>query len=126
MADDDEFGAWMRTRLRARGLSQRQLAARTGVHHSTISRLLRGQAQASLRTVLLIQAALEPDTGVRHLKGPDPLHPVALSTMLRSDGLLSNDEIAAVVQLYSRLLADKPGAEQSEASLRGSRRARSP
>jgi transcriptional regulator with XRE-family HTH domain len=108
MADEYEFGAWMRTRLKSRALSQRQLAARTGVHHSTISRLLRGERQASLRTVLLIQAALAHDEEDRHVKGPDPLHPVALFTMLRNDGLLGEDEIAAVVKLYARLLADKP------------------
>jgi transcriptional regulator with XRE-family HTH domain len=115
MADEDDFGAWMRARLRSRALSQRQLAARTGVHHSTISRLLRGQQKASLRTVLLIQVALAGDVADRHIKSADPLHPVALSTKLRSDGLLSDDEIAAVVQLYARLLADKPGAGRSTA-----------
>ena len=33
--------------------------------------------------------------------------------MLHDDGLLSDDEIAAVVHLYARLLADKRAAEST-------------
>jgi transcriptional regulator with XRE-family HTH domain len=112
MADEDNFGAWMRNRLKSRALSQRQLAAKTGVHHSTISRLLRGDQHASLRTVLLVQAALAGDQVDGHVKGSDPLQPVALFRMLQSDGLLSDVEIGAIVRLYARLLADKPRGER--------------
>jgi transcriptional regulator with XRE-family HTH domain len=119
MADEDDFGAWIRTRLTLRGLSQRQLSARTGVHHSTISRLLRGEHQVSLRTALVIQAALARDEDDRYVSGPDPLHPAALFTKLRSDGRLSDHEIAAVVRLYARLLADKPAVDAPVRSARG-------
>src|SRR6187402_794235 len=36
------FNEWLRTQLKAKKMSQRQLAQQSGVDHSTISRLIRG------------------------------------------------------------------------------------
>jgi len=36
------FNEWLRTQLKAKKMSQRQLAQQSGVDHSTISRLVRG------------------------------------------------------------------------------------
>src|SRR4051812_17626053 len=98
------FGAWVRERLHARGMSQRQLARRAAVHPSTVSRILRG-AVPTLATALALQDALDPmEPG-----GPAPdvpeLHPALLSAMLRRDGFLTNDEIDEFVSTYAQLVA---------------------
>ena len=41
--EEHPFRVWLDTELRSRRISMRQLAAQTGVHHSTISRLRRGR-----------------------------------------------------------------------------------
>jgi len=52
------FDAWLRTRLKRRRLSQRQLAERSGVNHSTISRLLTGERRPTLATATKLVRAL--------------------------------------------------------------------
>ena len=42
------FNDWLRTQLKAKKMSQRQLAQQSGVDHSTISRLIRGDRMPSL------------------------------------------------------------------------------
>ena len=44
------FNVWLRGRLKEKRMSQRQLALQSGVSHSTISRLLKGDRMPSLRT----------------------------------------------------------------------------
>ena len=44
------FNEWLRTQLKAKKMSQRQLAQQSGVDHSTISRLVRGDRTPSLGT----------------------------------------------------------------------------
>lgn len=44
------FNDWLRTQLKAKKMSQRQLAQQSGVDHSTISRLIRGDRMPSLGT----------------------------------------------------------------------------
>ena len=44
------FNEWLRTHLKAKKMSQRQLAQQSGVDHSTISRLIRGDRMPSLGT----------------------------------------------------------------------------
>jgi transcriptional regulator with XRE-family HTH domain len=98
------FGAWVRERLHARQMSQRQLARRAAVHPSTVSRILRG-AVPTLATALALEHALDWS----ELSGPAPdapqLHPALLSAMLRRDGLLTNDEIDQLVSAYAQLIA---------------------
>ena len=36
------FNSWLRSQLKEKNMSQRQLALQSGVDHSTISRLIRG------------------------------------------------------------------------------------
>lgn len=56
------FHEWVGSRMRSRGLSQRGLAAASGLDHSTVSRILRGQRDPSLETARALFAALrEPD-----------------------------------------------------------------
>src|SRR3954451_825219 len=44
------FNEWLRTQLKVKKMSQRQLAQQSGVDHSTISRLVRGDRTPSLGT----------------------------------------------------------------------------
>ena len=107
MADEMEspgFGAWLRERLHARRMSQRQLARRASVHPSTVSRVLRGTIP-TLSTAIALQDALTP----AELTGSDAdvlqLHPALLSAMLRRDGVLTESEIEGLVSTYARLVA---------------------
>ena len=60
------FHEWVGSRMRCRGLSQRGLAAASGLDHSTISRILCGGRDPSLETARALFAALrEPDPGSR-------------------------------------------------------------
>jgi transcriptional regulator with XRE-family HTH domain len=52
------FNLWLRRQLRERRMSQRQLAMLSGVDHSTISRLLRGDRAPTLETATKLAHAL--------------------------------------------------------------------
>jgi transcriptional regulator with XRE-family HTH domain len=52
------FNIWLRRQLRERRMSQRQLAMLSGVDHSTISRLLRGDRAPTLETATKLAHAL--------------------------------------------------------------------
>lgn len=55
------FNTWLREQLRERGISQRRLAFRAGVNHSTISRLIRSQRVPSLQTAVRLHRALDAE-----------------------------------------------------------------
>jgi DNA-binding XRE family transcriptional regulator len=61
---EDDFAAWLQERMEERGISQRMLAMRAGVSHSSVSRLLSGDRSPSLPTAiaLLRVLATEPMT----------------------------------------------------------------
>ena len=59
MTPDLEFARWLSRRLVERGISQRQLAQRSGVHHSSISRLMRGHHQPTHRTARRLTEVLD-------------------------------------------------------------------
>lgn len=88
-------------------MSQRELARRTGLHHSTVSRLLRG-AVPTLATVLALQEALDPAPPAAPILDAPELHPAMLSAMLRRDGFLSNDEIDRLVGVYVQFVTARP------------------
>ena len=52
------FNAWLRGRLKEKRMSQRQLAVQSGVNHSTISRLIRGDRMPSLGTATKLARGL--------------------------------------------------------------------
>lgn len=58
MTDEERFSRWMETAMQRRGLSGRHLAWRSGVDHSTISRLRRGQRLPTLGTALRLARVL--------------------------------------------------------------------
>jgi plasmid maintenance system antidote protein VapI len=58
------FGQHLESRLRLIGLSQRELAERAGINHSTISRLVADQRGVTLNTAVCLLRALGDDIGV--------------------------------------------------------------
>src|SRR4051794_41290628 len=65
------FNEWLRAQLKAKKMSQRQLAQQSGVDHSTISRLVRGDRMPSLGTATKLARGLrelgESDDGPQYL-----------------------------------------------------------
>ena len=57
---DGDFGGWMRDAMAERRISQRALAMRTGINHSTISRLVACGHMPSLSTAIAIIKILGP------------------------------------------------------------------
>ena len=53
------FNEWLRAQLKAKKMSQRQLAQQSGVYHSTISRLVRGDRMPSLGTATKLARSSE-------------------------------------------------------------------
>lgn len=98
------FSEWLRLQLKARKMTQRQLAQKSGVDHSTVSRLLRGDRIPSLRTANLLAHSLGmPD-------GPEGIHrqgswssesPAArVEYALRLDDLLDESQVRDVMNVY--------------------------
>jgi transcriptional regulator with XRE-family HTH domain len=101
------FNEWLRAQLKAKKMSQRQLAQQSGVDHSTISRLVRGDRMPSLGT------ATKLARGLRELNddadGPQYLglmnaavqHPTArVEYALRSDESLTEPQVRQVMEYY--------------------------
>ena len=104
------FALWLQVQLRVRRLSLRQLAERSGLSHSTLSRILRG-GHPSLETAARIVRALgKPDTAVVTLAGrPAPasawprreVDPVERA--LRAHPILAPADIERILALYREL-----------------------
>ena len=104
------FNEWLRAQLKAKKMSQRQLALQSGVDHSTISRLLRGDRTPSLGT------ATKLARGLRELRDDSDspqyfgltssasTHPTArVEYALRSDDLMSEPQVRQVMEYYLAL-----------------------
>jgi transcriptional regulator with XRE-family HTH domain len=63
-----DFGGWLQDVMAARGMSQRVLAMRTGINHSTISRLATNQRTPTLATAVAIFEVL----GTPPVSGNEP------------------------------------------------------
>lgn len=55
---DGDFSGWLRETMAERRVTQRALAMRTGVNHTTISRIVSGERSPSLRTAIAIFAVV--------------------------------------------------------------------
>ena len=71
------FNEWLRTQLKAKKMSQRQLAQQSGVDHSTISRLVRGDRTLTGHGD---QARPRPARGPRRVETPHYFGLVASTT----------------------------------------------
>jgi transcriptional regulator with XRE-family HTH domain len=98
---------WLAAQLRARKISQRLLAQRSGLDHSTVSRLLRGERGPTLETMTKLARGLRlPDAEGDALRGPwltSTRGADALSNVreaLRADGLLSGAQVDQIIDYY--------------------------
>jgi transcriptional regulator with XRE-family HTH domain len=101
------FNEWLRAQLKAKKMSQRQLAQQSGVDHSTISRLVRGDRMPSLGTATKLARGLrelgENDEGPQYLglMGGGVQNPTArVEYALRSDEALGEAQVRQVMEYY--------------------------
>jgi transcriptional regulator with XRE-family HTH domain len=93
----DGLAAWLRARIDARGLSQRQLALYAGISASTVSRILRGEVAPRADIVVLLAEYF----------GEDPLEALAQNGLSALDAAPAEARGQAV-DLLRRLYALKP------------------
>ena len=98
------FRDWLLGQLRVRHMSQRQLAQRSGVDHSSISRLVRGDRVPSLRTAMKLARGINPADSRYMGSGREavpPIHPPArVEYSLRADDRLSEADIREIMLYY--------------------------
>ena len=94
------FNEWLRAQLKAKKMSQRQLAQQSGVDHSTISRLIRGDRMPSLGTATKLARGLreirdDADTSTAlGVVSVGPQNPTArVEYALRADEALSEPQV---------------------------------
>ena len=99
------FNAWLQHRLVTSRLTQRQVAARAGIHHSTISRLLGGDRTPSLRTATSLAHALgmpDADATLDEMitPGSSRSRPAQVEYALRSDDSLTEAGVRQIMDYY--------------------------
>ena len=101
------FNEWLRAQLKAKKMSQRQLAQQSGVDHSTISRLIRGDRMPSLGTATKLARGLrelrdDADTPqYLGLVAAGATNPTArVEYALRADDLLSEPQVRQIMEYY--------------------------
>jgi len=101
------FNEWLRSQLKAKKMSQRQLAQQSGVDHSTISRLIRGDRMPSLGTATKLARGLrelreDADTPqYLSLVAAGPANPTArVEYALRADEALSEIQVRQIMEYY--------------------------
>jgi transcriptional regulator with XRE-family HTH domain len=116
------FNSWLRGQLKEKKMSQRQLALQSGVDHSTISRLIKGDRMPSLGTATKLARGLreirdeaEGPAYFASLAARQLLPTARVEYALRGDDALSDADVRELMQLYigvrnRRLRANVPGA----------------
>jgi transcriptional regulator with XRE-family HTH domain len=101
------FNEWLRAQLKAKKMSQRQLAQQSGVDHSTISRLIRGDRMPSLGTATKLARGLreirDDSDAPLYLSGvaSGTANPTArVEYSLRADEILSEPQVRQVMEYY--------------------------
>jgi transcriptional regulator with XRE-family HTH domain len=101
------FNEWLRAQLKAKKMSQRQLAQQSGVDHSTISRLIRGDRMPSLGTATKLARGLREihdDTDTSAALGVvsmGPQNPTArVEYSLRADEALTEAQVRQIMEYY--------------------------
>src|SRR5665811_2066779 len=111
-----KFNEWLRSRLKARKMSQRQLAQASGVDHSTISRLVRGDRTPSLGTATKLARGLreirddaDAPQYLGLVSGGTTMNPTArVEYALRADDALGEAQVRQVMEYYLCLLYTSP------------------
>jgi transcriptional regulator with XRE-family HTH domain len=111
-----QFRDWLTLQLRARRMSLRQLANRSGVNVSTVSRIVRGERRPTLHTAVrlarVVRDSADESSATRFFGSltADSLDPVReVERALRADGLLDDEDVRRVMQAY--LEARNPGGQ---------------
>ncbi len=101
------FNEWLRAQLKAKKMSQRQLAQQSGVDHSTISRLIRGDRMPSLGTAAKLARGLraihdEADAPayLGMLIGGTTNPTARVEYALRADDLLTEAQVRQIMEYY--------------------------
>jgi transcriptional regulator with XRE-family HTH domain len=101
------FNEWLRAQLKAKKMSQRQLAQQSGVDHSTISRLIRGDRMPSLGTATKLARGLRElreDADTAQYLGvvaAGAMNPTArVEYALRADEMLTEAQVRQIMEYY--------------------------
>ncbi len=105
--DARPFNDWLRSQLKAKKMSQRQLAQQSGVDHSTISRLIRGDRTPSLGTATKlarglreIQDSSETPSYFGRVTNGATSPTARVEYALRSDDLLNEPDVRQIMEYY--------------------------
>ena len=63
---DGDFAGWLNESLTSRGISQRVLAMRSGISHSTISRIIGGRSPSLGTAVAILSVLIRPPLASDH------------------------------------------------------------
>jgi len=106
------FNAWLRGQLKEKKMSQRQLALQSGVDHSTISRLIKGDRMPSLGTATKLARGLreihDETDGPAYfssLNARAVLPTTRVEYALRGDDSLTEADVRELMQAYIALRA---------------------
>jgi transcriptional regulator with XRE-family HTH domain len=101
------FNSWLRSQLKEKKMSQRQLALQSGVDHSTISRLIKGDRMPSLGTATKLARGLreisdEADGPAyfASLNSRQLLPTTRVEYALRGDDLLTEADVRDLMHAY--------------------------
>jgi transcriptional regulator with XRE-family HTH domain len=101
------FNEWLRAQLKAKKMSQRQLAQQSGVDHSTISRLIRGDRMPSLGTATKLARGLreireDADTAqyLGLVTGGSQNPTARVEYALRADDALGEGQVRQIMEYY--------------------------
>ena len=104
------FNSWLRSQLKEKKMSQRQLALQSGVDHSTISRLIKGDRMPSLGTATRLARGLreihEDSEGPAYfasLNSRAVLPTTRVEYALRGDDTLTEADVRELMQAYIAL-----------------------
>ena len=102
-----QFREWLALQLRARRMSLRQLALRSGVNVSTVSRIVRGERRPTLRTAVrlarVVRDTADESSATRFFGSltPESLDPVReVERALRADDELDDADVRRVMKVY--------------------------
>lgn len=116
------FNRWLQVQLKAKRMSQRQLAQKSGVDHSTISRLTREDREPSLHTATLLARGLGMSQDLGRLDdqsfGRSGSPAARVEYALRSDDLLSEAEVCEIMNAYLAARLRRPGSVATPAPVK--------
>ena len=101
------FNSWLRAQLKEKNMSQRQLALQSGVDHSTISRLIKGDRMPSLGTATKLARGLreisDEADGPAYFASVNSravLPTTRVEYALRGDDVLTEADVRELMQAY--------------------------